>query len=147
MIENNRITKKGIDYITSLKIPIRLSLLTKTGFPVVVSLWYIYNDGKIFCATINSAKIVEYIKHNNKCGFEIARDSPPYKGIRGFGTIELDNDIGGDILKKLLTRYGIRDDSNLSKFLLSRIEEEVAVIIKPEKLFSWDFTNRMRDAF
>jgi len=51
-------------------------------------------DNKIFCATQRSAKIVEYLSKNTKCGFEIASDNPPYKGVRGYGNVKLDDDRG-----------------------------------------------------
>ena len=135
-----------IRFLDESLIPIRISVNTKSGFPTIVSLWYIFENGKFYCASIKTANLINLIKKNNKCAFEVSTENLPYKGIRGKGTIELDYLQGGFILKKLLTRYNIKKDSKLAKFLINRIEEEVALIITPMKIFTWDFKERMSDS-
>ena len=147
MIENNRITSYGQEFLENADIPIRLAVHTQSGWPIVMSLWFLYKQGNFYCATIKSAKIIKYASKDNRCAFEIARDSPPYKGIRGQGRIIIDLKNGEIILKALLDKYNVRTDSKLTKFLMSRIEDEVVLIIKPNQLYSWDFSNRMKDAF
>ena len=70
-------------FIPDSKIPIRIAFMKSIDIPAVISLWYICKDGKIHCAAQKSAKIVSYFQKNPICGFEIAADKPPYKGIRG----------------------------------------------------------------
>ena len=73
-------------FIPDIKIPIRIAFIESTDLPSVISLWYVCNDDKIYCATQKTAKIVSYLQKNPACGFEIAADKPPYKGMRGKGT-------------------------------------------------------------
>lgn len=127
------------------KIPIRFSCLTNTKWPVILSLWYLQKDGKFFCATQKNAKIIEYLQNNPKCAFEIAQDKPPYLGIRGRGEAVLREDIGIEILELLILRYLGNQDSSLAKFLLSQKENEIAIEINPLKLFTWDYSGRMKD--
>ncbi|MGI9567543.1 MAG: hypothetical protein ACR2LL_11105 [Nitrosopumilus sp.] len=61
--------------------------MKSNNLPAIISLWYVPIDGKIYCATQSKAKIVSYLQ-KTPCGFEIAADTPPYKGIRGEGTIK-----------------------------------------------------------
>ena len=61
------------------KIPIRIGFIKSNGYPSIISLWYIDIDGKIYCATQKTAKIIQYLETNPSCGFEIASDQPPYK--------------------------------------------------------------------
>jgi len=147
MISDGSLTERGEKFLEETKIPVRLGTINNSNFPITTSLWYLYKERKIYCATINDAKIVEYLTQNNRCGFEIAGDKPPYKGIRGFGYADLDYSQGGDVLIAILDKYEVNRNSKLYNFLISRIEQEVAIIIKPVKLYSWDYTTRMKDAF
>jgi hypothetical protein len=136
-------TEKDVEYLEQIKIPVRFVSVKRTRWPVVLSLWYIYEKGKIWCATQNSAKIVKIILGNSKCGFEIASEKPPYRGIRGEGEAMIDKSRGIEILEKLLLRYLGGQSSSLAKKLLANKENEVAIEIEPLKIFRWDYTNRM----
>jgi len=115
------------------------------NWPITISLWYIYKDNKIFCATQKSAKIIEYLSKNARCGFEVASDNPPYKGVRGYGNATLDEENGKEILDLIIKKYLKDTNSSLAKFLKSRNENEIAIEIKPQNMFSYDYSNRMRD--
>jgi nitroimidazol reductase NimA-like FMN-containing flavoprotein (pyridoxamine 5'-phosphate oxidase superfamily) len=131
--------------INDTKIPIRLACITPTGFPIVVSLWYTIIGEKIYCATQKKAKIISYIQNNPIFGFEIATDSPPYRGVRGHGKVKVIEHMGKDILGILIAKYLGKKISTLSEFLKSNSENEVAIEITPEKLFRYDYSKRMND--
>lgn len=135
---------KFSNYLDSLKIPLRLSCTTQSGWPVVVSLWYLYQDGVLMCATQKSARVVEYLEENPRCGFEIAEDRMPYCGIRGQARASIDDKVGGEILEALLNRYLGGVDNPLAEDLLSKKDKEVAIILKPLQVFTWDFSDRMK---
>jgi hypothetical protein len=132
------------DYLSNARIPIRLACNTAEGWPIVISLWYLYEGGELYCATQESARVVSYLRENPQCGFEVAADTPPYCGVRGQGIARLDTDLGLDVLKRLLTRYLGSTDSPLARKLLNRQTAEVALIIKPVRVFTWNFSNRMK---
>ena len=139
--------EEGLDNIgVKLKIPIRLSFLDSKNEPAVISLWYKYRNGKIFCATQKSAKIVQYLKENPICGFEIAADSPPYKGLRGKGIVKINEDRGSEILGILIDKYLENKESKLSQFLKRNSKTEVAIEITPKTIFSYDYSQRMKGA-
>jgi nitroimidazol reductase NimA-like FMN-containing flavoprotein (pyridoxamine 5'-phosphate oxidase superfamily) len=130
-------------YLDAVRIPLRLACKTKTGWPVVVSLWFLHQNEFLYCATQKTAKIVEYLMTDARCAFEIAEDRPPYCGIRGQARANIDENIGKEILEKLLLRY-LGDTSNdLAKKLLAKSETEVAIVLEPRHIVSWDFSNRM----
>lgn len=133
-------------YLEKAVIPLRLSCTTPTGWPVVLSLWYIYRDRQLYCATQQTAKVVSYLTRESRCGFEIASDVPPYCGVRGQGLATIDADLGPDTLRQLLVRYLGASDNPLSERLLSRSRTEVAIIIKPVNLYTWNYTKRMKDS-
>jgi hypothetical protein len=134
-----------IDYLEASRIPLRLACTTESGWPVAVSLWFNYRDGRLFCATQRSARVVAYLNKNSRCAFEIAADIPPYCGVRGQAIATIDEDIGAPVLEQLLVRYLGGTDNDLARNLLSKRDTEVAIILKPVKVFTWDFSNRMGD--
>jgi len=77
--------------------------------------------------------------------FEISENEPPYRGVRGAGTAAIVSDDDKALLTELLERYLGGTDNALAAGLLSADREEVRIHITPEKLFSWDFTERMAD--
>ena len=134
----------GIEtYLDTVKIPLRLACHTKSGWPIVVSLWYLHQNGFLYCATQESAKIVKYLKADPRCAFEIAEDQPPYCGVRGQAKVKLDFTMGAEILEKLIVRYLGNTESSLAKTLLSKTDSEVALRLEPIRVFRWDFTERM----
>jgi len=89
-------------FVPDLKIPIRVGLVKSNGAPAVISLWYVCKYGKIYCAVQKTAKIVSYLKKNPVCGFEIAADKLPYKGIRAEGNDNILNETGAYVLDLLI---------------------------------------------
>ena len=140
-------TEEGLqNVVINAKIPIRLAFIDSDNEPRVISLWYIYIDGKIFCATQKTSRIVRHLKENPICGFEIAADTPPYKGIRGKGITKIIEEKGTRILSVLMDKYLERKESKLSEYLRNNSETEVAIEITPNKIFSYDYSKRMEGA-
>lgn len=127
------------------KKPIRIASIKPNGMPSIVSLWYVQMDGKIYCATQKSAKIVSYFQKNPLCGFEIAGDKPPYRGTRGEGKVKILDEKGEKILAILIQRYLGEKESKLSRFLQENSKTEVAIEISPQKIFYYDYSKRMKD--
>ena len=132
-------------FIPDSKIPIRIAFIKSTDLPAVISLWYVCKDGKIYCATQKTAKIVSYLQKKSVCGFEIAADKPPYKGIRGEGTVQILNETGAYVLDLLMEKYLKGKESTLSKLLRNNSKTEVAIEITPQKVFHYDYSKRMKD--
>ena len=131
--------------VSDTKIPIRLAFLNSSGIPNIISLWYEQIDGKIYCATQKTAKIISYLEKNPECGFEIAADKPPYKGTRGSGVAKIVENRGEEILTILMKKYLGDKVSTLQKILKKNIKNEVAIEITPNKLFHYDYSTRMKD--
>jgi hypothetical protein len=124
-------------------IPLRLSCVTHSGWPIVLSLWYVYEDGFLFCATPQTARVVGYLSAESRCGYEVAADLPPYCGVRGQAIASIEKTRGIEILEKLLHRYVGGIDNPLAKSLLSRRESEVAIRLELKRMHSWNFSQRM----
>ncbi|MBD0360744.1 MAG: pyridoxamine 5'-phosphate oxidase family protein, partial [Nitrososphaeraceae archaeon] len=97
-----------LECLTNSKIPIRLACMSISDWPIVVSLWYTYLNEKVYCATQNTAKVVKYLSKNPKCGFEIAGDSFPYRGVRGYGKASIVENKGEHLsLEEISSRINV----------------------------------------
>ncbi len=134
----------AMDFLVETVIPLRLAVIAPSGWPVIVSLWFLAEGDMIWCATHESAKTIRLLELNSQCAFEVAPDHPPYLGLRGQANVELFPERGADILKRLIDRYQGSRDSDLARWLLSRSEEEIAIAIAPVRMQSWDYSSRMR---
>lgn len=133
------------EFWTTAVIPIRLATAGTPG-PTVQSLWFLPQDDTLWCCTQRDALVVRRLEAEPSCGFEIAGDHPPYRGVRGHGRATIKPSSAARILPLLLERYNIAPDSSLSKWLLSRIDDEVAIRITDLSVTSWDYAERMSTA-
>lgn len=133
-------------FLAEQVIPIRLGFLTRSGWPLIASHWYVYRDGVLWCATQASAGVVTRLRADPRCSFEVATNEPPYRGVRGQGRAHVDPAAGEDVLRTLIERYLGSHDSEFAAWLLGRADAEVAIRIEPHRLRSWDFSHRMASA-
>ncbi len=130
-------------FLAETVVPIRIACETPRGRLWMVSLWFRYADGVISCATARSADLVTYLEHRDHVAFEVSTNDPPYRGVRGNGSVTVSEDEGKELLRELLTRYLGGTDSPLARGLLDRSVGEVAIELTPEVVYSWDFGDRM----
>ncbi len=133
-------------FLAEAQIPLRLACQGQTGFPVLASLWFVPEDGVLWCATQESARTVRLLRDDPRCAFEVAPETPPYRGVRGPAEARIDAARGPEILERLIARYLGDDRSDFARWLLSRAESEVAIALEPRSLLSWDFGARMAGA-
>jgi hypothetical protein len=138
-------TPHSAAYLDAIRIPLRLSCVTQSGWPYVLSLWYLHNAGRLYCATLETARVVDYLRREARCGFEVAADQPPYCGVRGRALAEIDPALGPDVLGRLIDRYLGSRDNNLARWLLARSQDEVAIVLAPVQVFTWNYQQRMVD--
>ena len=135
------------DFLRQARIPVRLGVSSPGGDgPLVVSLWYLWRDGALWCASTADAAVVKALRHSPACGFEVAGETPPYHGVRGQGRAEISED-GDDLLRELYKRYGGKTEHDFARWLLGRDAKECAIRIIPDRIMSWDYRDRMAGAF
>jgi nitroimidazol reductase NimA-like FMN-containing flavoprotein (pyridoxamine 5'-phosphate oxidase superfamily) len=129
-------------WLTEARIPVRLGVTAPTG-PLVVSMWYRFADGALWCATGEDADVVTHVRRHPRVGFEIGPDVPPYRGVRGTAEASIVPERGAATLERLLERY--LDDANagLADWLRDGADDEVALRLDDLHIASWDFSGRM----
>lgn len=133
-------------FLSECRVPLRLATHGQSGFPMLVSLWFVPLEGRLWCATRGDAHIAALVERDERCAWEVSLETPPYRGVRGSAIARVVPERGREILERLIDRQGIDRDSDFAAFLLSRADDEVAIEIEPRTRVSWDFTKRMRDA-
>jgi nitroimidazol reductase NimA-like FMN-containing flavoprotein (pyridoxamine 5'-phosphate oxidase superfamily) len=130
-------------FLVETAVPLRLACLDRDGSPHVLSLWYLWRDAALWCATRPDAWVVERLRADPRCGFEIAGDAPPYRGVRGTGRAELLPEQGEALLGELVDRYLGGRDGRFARWLLARSAGEMAIRIVPTRTSTWDYSRRM----
>jgi nitroimidazol reductase NimA-like FMN-containing flavoprotein (pyridoxamine 5'-phosphate oxidase superfamily) len=130
-------------FLEAQTVPLRLGCRRPSGDLWMLSLWYRYRDGSFECATAADADVVAYLDHDAPVSFEVSTNEPPYRGVRGNGTATVTPDEDKTVLRALLARYLGGTDSDLAERLLSPSRREVTVRISPDRLHSWDYSDRM----
>ena len=128
-------------HLRSATIPIRLA--SSGTYPLVQSLWFTFDGTALWCATPRDSVLSKRLVRANGIGFEIAGDTPPYFGVRGTGRAQLLPLDAAAVLVQLIDKYLGDRTVPLAKWLLSRLDEEVAIRIDSLTVTSWDYSARM----
>ena len=134
------------EFLESTVVPVRLSVLGSSGGPIVASHWFTFDEGMIRCAVQKASFVDCALAANGVCGFEIARDDPPYRGVRGQGKASRAPDPDKSLLRLLHDRYLGADETEFRRWLLGRDHEETTILIEPTHWSSWDYADRMQRA-
>ena len=133
-------------FLEQARVPVRLACNGGSGHPVLASLWYLPEEGKLWCATQQSASVTTLLARDARCAFEVSVEAPPYRGIRGRALATLHDERGEEILRRLIHRYLGDSRPGLACRLLARAGCETAIEIEPQTRVSWDYTERMEQA-
>ena len=138
-------------YLTTVDVPMRLSVAAGNE-PIIVPLWFAYEDGELWCACHRNSYLVKRLKsliadaaRGWPCAFDISTNEIPYRGLAGTGHVTLHAELGSDKLRALTQRYLGQTATPFAQWLLSRAEDEEALCIHPETTRYWDFSDRMTD--
>jgi nitroimidazol reductase NimA-like FMN-containing flavoprotein (pyridoxamine 5'-phosphate oxidase superfamily) len=130
-------------FLDASVIPLRLGCVAPSGWPLVISLWFMREDDGLVCATQRSSSLVRALEASPRCAFEVAGEQPPYRGVRGRAHVLVEPDDDLATLRALLLRYQGSTDGSLARRLLGRTTPEVRLRLDPTELTSWDYARRM----
>ena len=118
--------------LEGLKKPVRLASQSPNGFPLISTLWFLYDGDYFWCITQKSTLLRRNLAANRKCAFEIALDEPAkYKLIRGQGNAVLDLSDGERVTNLMIARYISDSEGPVATQLRAQIPTEYAIRISP----------------
>ncbi len=117
--------------------PVRLASQSPNGYPLISTLWFLYEDQSFWCITQASTLMRRNLAANPRCAFEIALTGARYKLLRGQGDATLDLADGARVTERMIARY-IRDPAGeVAQKLRAQIPTEYAIRIRPRWVRGW----------
>jgi hypothetical protein len=111
--------------------PARLASLSPHGYPLISTVWLIYDDGAFWCITQARTLMRRNLADNPRCAFEIPLDGKPYKLLRGQGLATLHLAEGARVTDLMIQRYLKDPDGPVAAKLRAQIPTEYAICIRP----------------
>ena len=117
--------------LRDLASPVRLASQSPNGFPLISTLWFIYEDGVFWCITQQRTLLRRNLAANPRCAFEIGLDGQRFKLLRGQGLATLDLADGGRVTERMINRYLGDPNGSIAATMRTQISTEYAIAIRP----------------
>ncbi|MDQ5869822.1 MAG: pyridoxamine 5'-phosphate oxidase family protein [Thermoproteota archaeon] len=134
------------EFLTSKVLNVHLGTVDDNGHANIHPAWYYYDPSKdkIYVETGKQSKKIENLKRNEIIYFCIDDQNPPYKGVRGKGTVKLYEDINFNvpIAEKIHIRYLGSLENPISRSLLGAMKKGQSIVleISPKYYSTWDYS-------
>ena len=111
--------------------PMRLASHSPNGFPLISTLWCLYEDDAFWCITQARTLLRRNLSQNPRCAFEIGLEGQRFKLLRGQGLAVLDLADGGRVTERMINRYLGDPNGSIAVTMRTRISTEYAIAIRP----------------
>lgn len=134
------------NFLTSGKLNIHLGTVDEKGDANIHPAWFYYDPSKeiIYIETYKQAKKTANLQKRGNVYFCIDEPNPPYKGVRGKGSVRIHEDIKFNvpIAEKIMVKYLGSVDHPMSLALLDmqRKGQSVILEISPKYYSTWDYS-------
>ena len=117
-----------------------LATITPEGFPHVTPVWYLWDGEHFLISTTRTRKKARNLAKNPKAGFSIAPEELSYKAVVGYGTVDMEPDADGDLMRQLCFRY--LPENKAENYFESMVEESgstrIKITLTPSWMTSWE---------
>ena len=140
--------QQTLHFLTTGKLNIHLGTIDEKGHPNVHPAWYYYDtvNNRIYVETSKQAKKTYNLRKNENVYFCIDDPNPPYKGVRGKGSVKVHEDVNLNIpiAKQIMIRYLGDLQHPMAQALLDmqRKGQSVILEITPKYYSTWDYTKQ-----
>jgi len=141
------LSEQGVkEFLSSKVLNVHVGTVDEYGHANIHPAWYYYDSSKdkIYIETGKQSKKTGNLKRNNVIYFCIDEQNPPYRGVRGKGTVKIYDDINFNvpIAEKIHVRYLGSLENPISKSLLDmmRSGQSVVLEITPKYYSTWDYS-------
>jgi uncharacterized pyridoxamine 5'-phosphate oxidase family protein len=136
------------DFLTTKVLNVHLGTVDENGHANIHPTWYYYDSSKekIYVETGKQSKKMENLSRNNTIYFCIDDPNPPYKGVRGKGSVKVHVDINFNILtaQKIHLRYLGNLEHPIAHQLADAIRNGQSIVleISPKYYSTWDYSKQ-----
>ena len=141
------LSEQGVkEFLSSKVLNVHVGTVDEYGHANIHPAWYYYDSSKdkIYIETGKQSKKTGNLKRNNVIYFCIDEQNPPYRGVRGKGTVKIYDDINFNvpIAEKIHIRYLGSLENPISKSLLDmmRAGQYIVLEITPKYYSTWDYS-------
>lgn len=133
------------NFLSTSKLNVHLGTIDEKQEPNVHPTWFYYDDlnNRIYVETSAKSKKSSNINKNNTVYFCIDEPNPPYKGVRGKGSVKVHREVDFNmpIAEKIMLKYLGDLENPMAKSLLTFVKngESVLLEINPEYYSTWDY--------
>ena len=140
MSSKNTLSEKQLDIVQQPRIAV-VSTISRLGYPHQTSVWFVYLDGAFYLSVPSTSQKYINLQRDPKMSLLIdVRNTYVQYGFCVQGTADLiDGDDAASIRQSVHTRYIKEDalaDPNIGGFFENL--DDVAVCLRPERIFDWD---------
>lgn len=134
------------DFLASKILNVHLGTVDENGHANIHPAWFYYDPSKdkIYVETGRQSKKMSNLKRNDVVYFCIDDQNPPYKGVRGKGTVKIyeDIDFNVPVAEKIHIRYLGSLENPISQALMNGIKNGQSVVleISPKYYSTWDYS-------
>jgi general stress protein 26 len=136
------------DFLTTKVLNIHLGTVDGKGHANIHPAWYYYDSSKekIYVETGKQSKKMENLSRNPTIYFCIDDPNPPYKGVRGKGSIKVHEDINFNILiaQKIHLRYFGNLEHPIARGLVDAIKNGQSIVLEISPMYysTWDYSKQ-----
>jgi general stress protein 26 len=136
------------DFLTTGKLNVHLGTVDEKGHANIHPAWYFYDPSKdkIYVETSKQSKKTYNLRKNENIYFCIDDPKPPYKGVRGKGSVKIHEDINFNvpIAEKIMVRYLGNLENPGAQALLDMQRKGLSVVleISPKYYSTWDYSKQ-----
>jgi len=136
------------NFLSSVKLNVHLGTMDEKGDANIHPTWFYYDPSKemIYVETSKQAKKTVNLRKGGKIYFCIDDSNPPYKGVRGKGSVRIYKDVEFNlpIAEKIMVKYLGNIDHPMAQALLDmqRKGQSVILEISPKYYSTWDYSKQ-----
>lgn len=136
------------DFLSAGKLNVHLGTVDEKGDANIHPAWYYYDlsANKIYIETSRQAKKAYNLRKKENVYFCIDVPNPPYKGVRGKGTVKIYEDVSFNIpiAEKIMIKYLGNLEHPMANALLDlqKKGQSVVIEISPKYYSTWDYSKQ-----
>ncbi len=139
------LTQQEIVDLTSLAIPAHLATLDPAGFPRIIPIWFLWEDGIFYLSSGPQSRHVQDLVRDPRAGLCITVEESqtetgyrPFRQIMVRGKASVQPDTDASWARKLIGKY-IPGEAGVRRAKLEAGKPHVVIVLRPERFLTTGF--------